>query len=222
MTNVLFTDEEACVVDDDVPAFSEELEVVCEETNDTIQKPDATSSIPEMTSQSNNSTGAIKACASRTEVGTRQQTALNAETRNSDAHQKSETRTVTCPLPKKKRPLPKEFWDADCELSPSSKTPKVGPNTQTSKSCRVSNSEFVTNSFTTSVANTVILESKTSTSLSTVSSVMGTSTLPMTHSQQSNPKVVVQITQSCDSYLPIPHSKVCLEKRLSEMTVRTL
>ena len=135
-----------------------------------------------------------------------------------------ETKTLTCPLPKKKRPLPKEFLDCDSKSSPVLKTARSNC-TKLHEDSTTFSSQHVRNTFTVSTANTVTLESKTSTSLSTVCSIMGTAPLlnaPKPGKFQSNPKVVVQITQSCDSYLPITCSQLYLEKRLSNMTVRTL
>lgn len=215
-------EDEDCIVEE-VPAFCEELEVSCEECNSNSD--DVTLQNQEVTSEQQenpvNNSGASEGFESHTEVESVQQKlpcVKGQQTNVINFERTKPAKTITCPLPKKKRPLPKEFWDSDNQI-PAHKSPKIK-----SDSCNLISNQFVTNSFTTSIANTVTLESKTSTSLSTVCSTIGSAPLLSGMSQKTgktNPKVVVQITQSCNSFLPITCSQINLEKRLSEMTVRT-
>ncbi|CAK8675231.1 unnamed protein product [Clavelina lepadiformis] len=111
--------------------------------------------------------------------------------------------TTTCPLPKKKRPLPKEFLD-DAESS-----------TCAYKSRRTdfehTDSKISTKSTPISTSNTFSMASRSQ--VSTVD-VMFNAKVP------SNPKVVVQMTGSLDSYTPITCSEVYLEKRLNDLSAR--
>ena len=201
------------------------MEVSCEEYNSVID--DVTSENQEVTSQKQeflvNNSGAAKGCESHTEVTVTLQKIphVREELVVDTVESAHPVKRVTCPLPKKKRPLPKEFWDSDSQ-TPASKLPRIKTETNQCGSSKVVSNQLITHTFTTSIANTVTLESKTSTSLSTVCSVMGSAPSSMSQkADKTNPKVVVQITQSCDSFLPITCSQINLEKRLSEMTVRT-
>lgn len=217
---------------EEVPAFCEELEVSsseevnsassCEYTRDVTAEAHDTSSC----TTSGNDAIAEVLLSENDDSSTSNTKDYDKAKTNGDVTKSlnTETRTLTCPLPKKKRPLPKEFLDCDSKSSPVWKTARTDC-TEQPQSCSLVSNQYTTNSFTISTANTVTLESKTSTSLSTVCSIMGTAPLlnaPNPGKFQSNPKVVVQITQSCDSYLPITCSQLYLEKRLSDLTVRTL
>nr|CAB3263004.1 uncharacterized protein LOC100186419 [Phallusia mammillata] len=119
-------------------------------------------------------------------------------------------RTTSCPLPKKKRPLPKEFLQDTPAPCKSPKIDCVAPPLHTN---------YAT---TTTLASTVTMESRTSTSISTVYSTIGTTSSFSTTSSkyEPGPKVVVQMTQSCDTYLPITCTQ--LGKRLSDLSNFTL
>jgi len=120
-----------------------------------------------------------------------------------------------CPLPKKKRPLPKEFLDdaTSCEV----------PTSKSAKSDRLEESSLpVQTSCVYSSTSTVTLESRTSTSISTVYSTIGTAPSFSTVGvkRQPSPKVVVQLTQSCDAFRPITCSQ--LSQRLGELSAFSL
>jgi len=112
----------------------------------------------------------------------------------------------TCALPKKKRPLPKEFLE---ELAAEQQPP-------TSKQSRPSNFEDSTTTTTnTSVAvstpaTTTSVTSQswsTSTTVSTVCSTIGVTT---NSRRDVNPKVVVQLTQSLDYTFPLTCTQILL------------
>lgn len=121
-------------------------------------------------------------------------------------------------LPKKKRPLPSDYLEL-CK-TPAVKAPKIvsniGLDPGLNKTCQKEDSTEA--DCTTSIAHTVILESRTSTSLATVCSVIGRS--PLNENFQQNPKVVVQLTQSCDSYMPITCTQLRMGKHLSNLTAQ--
>jgi len=127
---------------------------------------------------------------------------------------------TSCPLPKKKRPLPKEFLS---ESEPTLKTVKDDSVVSSNNSIRSFDGTDITNTIATSLTNTVTLKSKTTRALSIACPVTNTNSIIANEKEsfQPNPKVVVQLTQSCDSYLPIACSQFYLKNRLSGLTAES-
>ncbi|XP_002131129.2 uncharacterized protein LOC100186419 [Ciona intestinalis] len=125
----------------------------------------------------------------------------------------------SCPLPRKKRPLPKEFLD-------------TAPSPFVTKSPRTNCYDVTTTttSFTPTTSATVGLESRTSVSVTTVSSTIGasnslctsvTSQNPLlTSTVSQRPKVVVQMTQACGTYLPITSTRLYFNTKLAEVSLQ--
>lgn len=101
-----------------------------------------------------------------------------------------------CVLPKKKRPLPKEFLE---ELAAQQPCPKQSKTVTTYQ-----NSGAVVS--TPSTSSVTSQSWSTSTTVSTVSSSIGSSY----NSHESNPKVVVQLTQSLDYSFPLTCTQILL------------
>ena len=117
-------------------------------------------------------------------------------------------------LPKKKRPLPTEYRGFG--KLPAVKAAKIGLLTDPCSHRSCEEQGFAKTACITSTTHTVILESRTSTSLSTVCSVIGR--VPLNENYHPTPKVVVQLTQSCDSYLPITCTR--MNKHLNNITAQ--
>ena len=99
-----------------------------------------------------------------------------------------------CMLPKKKRPLPKEFLE---ELAVQQPCPKR------SKTLSVHTTDAVVS--TPSTSSVTSQSWSTSTTVSTVCSTIG-----LSYNQDSNPKVVVQLTQSLDYSFPLTCTQILL------------
>jgi hypothetical protein len=98
-------------------------------------------------------------------------------------------------LPKKKRPLPKEFLEELAAQQP--------PCPKQSKTVTY---PTTTDAVVVSTPATVTSQSwSTSTTVTTVCSSIGT-----THNRDSNPKVVVQLTQSLDYSFPLTCTQILL------------
>jgi len=107
-----------------------------------------------------------------------------------------EKSSTVCVLPKKKRPLPKEFLEELAAQQPCSKQ---------SKTLTVHNNNTVVVS-TPSTSSVTSQSWSTSTTVSTVSSTIGSTS----NSHESNPKVVVQLTQSLDYSFPLTCTQILL------------
>ena len=125
---------------------------------------------------------------------------------------------VSCPLPKKKRPLPKEFLS---DIGPVLKTTKTSSNVNIHSSRNFDGFD-ITNTIATSISTNLTMKTKTST-FSAVCSVANSNSVVTNRKDkfQPSPKVVVQLTQSCNSYLPITCSQLYLEKRLCGLTAKS-
>jgi len=121
--------------------------------------------------------------------------------RSSDAEEpsspvKKHTSSSVCSLPKKKRPLPKEFLEELAAEQPTSKHSKTSNYHDTNTTVAVS----------TPATTSVTSQSwSTSTTVSTVCSTIG-----VTHNRDVNPKVVVQLTQSLDYTFPLTCTQILL------------
>lgn len=114
---------------------------------------------------------------------------------------KKHTSSSVCLLPKKKRPLPKEFLEELAAEQPTSKHSKTSTNYQDTTT-----TVAVSTPATTSVTSQ---SWSTSTTVSTVCSTIGFTT----HQQRAgdvNPKVVVQLTQSLDYTFPLTCTQILL------------
>jgi len=111
-------------------------------------------------------------------------------------------------LPKKKRPLPKEFLE-ELEQQPSSKHSKTSENNNSYQNTIVSVSTPATTSVTSQSWST-------STTVSTVCSTIGITTHNRKHDAM-NPKVVVQLTQSLDYSFPLTCTQILLHHTSSQV-----
>ena len=116
-------------------------------------------------------------------------------------------------LPKKKRPFPKEFLDETPSKSKSARTFSDAQTARHFQGCDI------TNTIITSATDTVTSKTSSATVCSVKESK--TSFFKRTENLQPSPKVVVQFTQSCDTYQPITCSQLYLEKRLNELTAKS-
>ena len=209
---ILSIAEESVLIEDDVPVFCDELEVssCCEIVSSNgddatscadIESNDHVTLAHRMEEQS------VRERVADVESAAESVPPLSASRHNS--LKENNVNVTLCPLPKKKRPLPIEFLSE-----------KTMPSLKAAKTEELKNrpnfSRLIATLPPTSIATTVNSVTRTSPS---ICSGLGNQTTPSTK-RLSSPKVIVQMTQSCDSYLPITCSQVYLKQRLGNLTAR--
>ena len=217
LTHFFLTGDDCGFGDPDAPVFCDELEVssCCEVMDDdeVVLEPEAVSHdhvILENRISVDDESGSEQSsieCNSSCQFST--QTRCNTTTNYSKNKNLKSEELPYYPLPKKKRPLPKEYLSNDEPISKIAKGNSYITN-------RSFGGVDITNTIATSTFNTVTMKSKTSDSPSPLCSAVTTNSTFA--NGRDSPKVVVQLTQSYDSYMPITCSQLYLEKRLSGLT----